>query len=511
MERGRDVPQGSDADLAARVRSGDEQAFAALYERHHASVYDFALRLLRDPHAAADVVQSTFTKGWHALRGGKEIENVRAWLYAVARNASIDELRHRERLAAHRDEDDGRGLGLAGIESSETDPAAVVERKELAELVWSSAAGLDPKEYALLDLHVRRGLSADEVADNLGLRRGAVYTRLTRLRGSLESAVITTLLLRSGRRDCAELDGLAATLGSSAAAPSVRRVVERHVETCSQCQETKGLYASPAQIFAALTLVAPPEDLVPAAWALVPAAVTGGLAFAEGARNGGHGALTGASTGVVASLGVIIVGALLAASLFGGLEGDGPGIRSGPSVALPRAKPVVVEDGITAPEPPPSRPARPRSPSPAPASLQRRPPDSTSPADPIDAGSEPEPSTPPPPAATPPGPPGQPPPPSPPPPPSQPPPPPAPPSPPPPSQPPPPAQPPAPPPPAPRPPPSPPSPPPPPPPPAPPSPTPPPADDDKRAEICHDGKTITVSRNAVPAHVEHGDTLGPCP
>src|ERR671918_770693 len=71
----------------------------------------------------------------------------------------------------------------------------------------------------------------------------------------------------------------------------------------------------------------------------------GPIARAEGARNGGHAALTGASTGVVASLGVIILGALLAASLFGGLDGDGPSTQPGATLALPPAKPVVVEGG----------------------------------------------------------------------------------------------------------------------------------------------------------------------
>ena len=171
----------SDEALGARAGVGDREAFGELYERHYAALYDFSLRMLRDREGAADVVQNTLTRAWPALHKGVRPANVRAWLFGIARNLSLDELRLRTRVTTN----DGLGLGLAELEDVDAfDPSEVVETKELAELVWTSAADLKPEEYALLDLHVRRGLSADELADSLGLRRGAVYTRLTRLRSS---------------------------------------------------------------------------------------------------------------------------------------------------------------------------------------------------------------------------------------------------------------------------------------------------------------------------------------
>ena len=507
-----DIGRASDAELAARTHDGDQESFAALYERHHAGIYDFALRMLRDRDAAADVVQSTFAKAWPALRAADGVENVAAWLYAVARNSSIDELRHRARLALGR-ADDGRDLGLAELPAPpDTDPAAVAESKELAELVWTSAATLNAKEYSLLDLHVRRGLSADELAENLGLRRGAVYTRLTRLRSSLEQAVTTTLLLRRGRPQCEELDGLAAQLDVLPASRSARRDVERHVEACTTCQETKGLYASPAQIFAALSLVAPPDDLAGAVWPILAGSAGAGAGALVGTahRLPGRSALAGASTAVVAGLGVVIIGSLLAASLLDDPSGR-PHAERGAVPRLPRAAPVVVDKGVVretrdgVERPPLSRPETvPRAEPPArtdaeppvaasPPAPPGAPTGGSPPASPPSPPSPPRPSDPPPPPAPPPAPPS--------PPPAAPP---APPKPPPPS-PPPPAVPPA-------------SSPPPAPPPAPPPPPPapppaPPADnpDEKRDDVCHHGATITVSRSAVPAHLDHGDTLGPCP
>ena len=230
----------SDESLGARAHEGAKDAFATLYERHHGAIYDFAVRVLRDRDAAADVVQNTFTRAWPAIREGEAPRSVKAWLFGIARNLSIDELRRRRRVVPN----EGLGLGLAELEDVHAfDPSEVVETKELAELVWTSAAGLRAEEYALLDLHVRRGLTADELADSLGLRRGAVYTRLTRLRAALEKAVATSLLLRHGRDRCSELDGLARRHQVQASTREVRRIFQAHVEHCARCQESKGLYA----------------------------------------------------------------------------------------------------------------------------------------------------------------------------------------------------------------------------------------------------------------------------
>lgn len=201
-----------DEELAARTKIGDQEAFAALYDRHFQGIFDFALRVVRDRDAAADVVQNTFTKAWRVFRERDPADNVRAWLYTVARNCAIDELRHRKRFGGS--SPDGEGLDFTQIKADRlSEPSEVLFDRELVELVWDSAAALSPEDYSLLDLHIRRELSADELAEQLGLNKGAVYTRLSRLRDSFEEAVTTKLLVSRGRRDCAELDSMLSELG----------------------------------------------------------------------------------------------------------------------------------------------------------------------------------------------------------------------------------------------------------------------------------------------------------
>src|ERR1700728_2133190 len=94
------MPQPStedDAALLALVRTGDEPAMATLFDRYSKVVYSVALRVLRDPAAAEDVLQDIFMQIWRkpdsfvSSRG-----SLAGWLAVIARNRSIDSLRRRK-------------------------------------------------------------------------------------------------------------------------------------------------------------------------------------------------------------------------------------------------------------------------------------------------------------------------------------------------------------------------------------------------------------------------------
>src|SRR3954468_1609168 len=126
------------ADGATSSAAQDTSAFGGLYKEHFDGLYDFVARIVRDRDLAGEIVQATFTKAWDELRAGHELMYPKAWLYTVARNQALDELRRRQRLTdeplAYAEPDPNR---LA-------DPQAVAEDNEMVELVWSSAAALTP-------------------------------------------------------------------------------------------------------------------------------------------------------------------------------------------------------------------------------------------------------------------------------------------------------------------------------------------------------------------------------
>ena len=96
MSSGHPNPTADDNALVAAIRSGDQSAMGALYDRYSSIVYSVALRVLGDTGAAEDVLQDVFMQLWRnpgafdASRG-----NLGAWLAVITRNRSIDALRKR--------------------------------------------------------------------------------------------------------------------------------------------------------------------------------------------------------------------------------------------------------------------------------------------------------------------------------------------------------------------------------------------------------------------------------
>ncbi len=109
-----------DADLLAqRFRTGDAAALRALYDRHAGPRYGFALRCLRDPGDAEDVLQQVFVRAWRARTSFDPARGeVGAWLWGIARRQMADRLAARVRDAevtarAGRLQDEGRGWAPA--------------------------------------------------------------------------------------------------------------------------------------------------------------------------------------------------------------------------------------------------------------------------------------------------------------------------------------------------------------------------------------------------------------
>ncbi len=268
--------QASDEQLASSAFDGNDNAFAELYERYYQRIYDFVIRMVQDPDVADDLVQSTFVKAWENLRKREVAGNIKAWLYTIARNNTMNELKRRKWVIQSREHDDEGSVPFPFtiVDSSRlSDPQGVIEDEELVDLVWNSAKALNHKEYALLDLHLRKGLSAGELATAFGVRRNNMNTMLYRLRHSLEEAVGARVLLRRGRRNCPELDALVGELPADAPDLALRRATVKHLEGCSRCQESKQRYTSPVEIFSSLALLPVSSELQAANWQAIRARI----------------------------------------------------------------------------------------------------------------------------------------------------------------------------------------------------------------------------------------------
>jgi RNA polymerase sigma factor (sigma-70 family) len=241
----------TDTHLGWALRDGDEAALRTLYDRHLPGLYDFLSRFLRDPSAAEDLAQLTFIRAWEGQETLREPTLVRGWLYTIAHNLASNHVTRSRRTEPIDDQFD-----LAAPAPGPEDQATA---KELAELVWAAAASLEPRQYTVLDLHVRRDLPTGEIAQVLDVPAPHAAVLVNRAKEALGNAV--RYLLVAHRRDhCARLAELVPE-GLSSLSPEQRGSVDRHMRRCSECQGLARSLTDPAELFGWL-LAAPVPDSV---------------------------------------------------------------------------------------------------------------------------------------------------------------------------------------------------------------------------------------------------------
>ncbi len=355
---------GSEAVL--RARAGDTAAFAELYETYFPSVYDFLVRLLRDPDEAADVTQDTFLKAMRSLASLREPGQFRAWLFAIARNAALNRLASRQRFVPLEPSDDEEGPVFTAVDESRfADPAEAAAAKEAAAIIDEAARTLDPRQLSLLDLHLRQGLGPAEIAEVLGVSRNNAAVMLHRLREAVRRAIVAAYLAK--RPACPRLEAALVDI-TLPLAPSVQRIIEKHAERCPECDERRKKLA-PLLVFSALAPVHPPPGLAERLLArLRAAAEEGGLRACEEA-SGGEAPLR-LRRRVSTAVAVLGTGALLF-GLLAFVPGSPvsvfrTGLFDGPP-DLPVILPFFAGDGATpTPTPPVPSPTPLGSPTPAP-------------------------------------------------------------------------------------------------------------------------------------------------
>jgi RNA polymerase sigma factor (sigma-70 family) len=182
-ETGLGRSRGVDEAIAERmpaVAGSDVETFASLYERTFPRVYAYVASLLRDRAAAEDVTAQAFERAYRKRRAYRSRRgSPEAWLFGIARNAALDELRRRKRSAGL--EAEPADLAVAGL-----DEQAELARRRV--VVRAALASLDGRERDLLALKFAGGLSNAEIGRILGLSESNAGTRLHRTIAKLRKA-----------------------------------------------------------------------------------------------------------------------------------------------------------------------------------------------------------------------------------------------------------------------------------------------------------------------------------
>lgn len=167
---------GSDEQLVNMLVAGDSQALGALWDHHARPAYSLALRMLRDPGWAEEVVQDVFLRLWRNSRAYDPSRgDLRRWLLTVTHHAAVDGLRGRRGTARARDAGSGP---LESMDREEENPADAVWRNLRAEHVRAAIAELPPTQREVIELVYFEGWSQSEIARNTGQPLGTVKSRL---------------------------------------------------------------------------------------------------------------------------------------------------------------------------------------------------------------------------------------------------------------------------------------------------------------------------------------------
>lgn len=166
MEQAQSSPEfdaTSDDEYVARTLAGEGEAFGALWDRHSPRVFGYAYRRLGDRHQAEDITAETFGRALAKLgtyRGG----GFRSWLFTIAHNSIVDEVRRRRPFVV---------LDTATDHSELPAPEDEVLATAEVSLVFDLLPRLSPGQREVIELRLA-GLAPQEIARVLGKGRPAI-------------------------------------------------------------------------------------------------------------------------------------------------------------------------------------------------------------------------------------------------------------------------------------------------------------------------------------------------
>src|SRR5438874_11962785 len=194
--QGQAVPDGI---LVGQALAGDQRAFELLVSRYHRPLVSYIRGFLKDDEQANDVLQHVYLQLYLSLPILLRNVSLRAWLFQVARNRCLDELRKRRRRAevpfsTLEREDGEEGLSpLEAIPDPEPLPEEITERGELNGSLHAAIVSLPPKLRSIVHLRCLRQLTFAELGRTLSMPETTVtttfYRSLPRLRKALANSM----------------------------------------------------------------------------------------------------------------------------------------------------------------------------------------------------------------------------------------------------------------------------------------------------------------------------------
>ena len=175
------MTENGQAELVARARLGDQEAFEQLVRETYAATYTLAYRLTGDEEDARDVVQESYLRAYRGLKRFRGDAQFTTWLYRITANCAATSLGKRSRRKTERLPDE---LQVADADP-EHDPSARADATLLRDKLEDALDDLPPKLRAVVLLRDVYDLPHEAIAAELGISESAAKVRLHRARKKL--------------------------------------------------------------------------------------------------------------------------------------------------------------------------------------------------------------------------------------------------------------------------------------------------------------------------------------
>jgi RNA polymerase sigma-70 factor, ECF subfamily len=200
-----------DERLMEIVVGGDKTAFDVLVQRHKARLYNYVLRLVRDPTEAEEVTQEAFVRAYVHAEKYRNIARFTTWLYTIATNLVRNRIRKTKSsprllsIHAHRTDDDFEERESIDLPDGGDLPDRALEKREMQALVAQGIAKIPARYREAFVLREVNDFSYEEIAAITGLKLGTVRSRINRGRGHFRDIMEPVLRrLRGGSPSSAD-------------------------------------------------------------------------------------------------------------------------------------------------------------------------------------------------------------------------------------------------------------------------------------------------------------------
>jgi RNA polymerase sigma-70 factor, ECF subfamily len=175
------LPQ-PDPSILRKAQTGDERAFSIIHRAYEVPIYNYVVRMVNDRALAEDLTQDVFLRVYQGLPGFSLRARFTTWLFQVAKNRVLDELRARERKPQS-------VMPVEDMPPLDVVDDSPLERIEAMDAVWRAVGALNPDLRMALLLRDVVGLSYNEIGDALEITLATVKWRIYKAREEVQLAL----------------------------------------------------------------------------------------------------------------------------------------------------------------------------------------------------------------------------------------------------------------------------------------------------------------------------------